>query len=124
MKNIVIAAVSAFLFSSPALAQQTLLGKYTGTFVLPGGSARGLTLEILSVEGDIVKGKAFRALIRERDGCHGEYLVEGTLKSDILDLRAIEKGGPAGDCPMRLRLTVEGNKLVGTMGKLEARLSR
>jgi hypothetical protein len=46
------------------------------------------------------------------------------IKGDELELRATRKGGPAGDCGMVLRLTVEGNKLVGTMNKLKAQLSK
>jgi hypothetical protein len=125
MKNIVIAAVSALLFSCPALAQQTLLGKYSGTYsaiTLSGGNPIhvGLTLELASLEDGIVKGKAARM----GGPCRGDYPVEGMIKGDELELRATRKGGPAGDCGMRLRLTVVGNKLVGTMNKNKAELSK
>ena len=127
MKNIVIAAVLALLFSCPVLAQQTLLGKYSGSFVLitkRGDVNAGLTLEILTVEGDTVKGKAVRMAEGTRVSCAGEYPVEGKVKGDALELIATEKGGPAGDCPMTFRLTVEGSKLVGTMNNFKTQLSK
>jgi hypothetical protein len=129
MKNIVIAAVSALLFSCPALAQQTLLGKYSGTFSYidhRGEVHTGISLEILSVDGDSVSAKAVRASgsLRGRSACAGEYQLEGKVKGDALELRVTEKGGGAGDCGMTLRLTVDGNKLVGTVNKNKAQLSK
>ena len=127
MKRIVVAAGLAFTFSCPVFAQQALLGKYTGTYIAKissGERAMGLTLEITAVDGDIVKGKAFRTAFVPRPPCNGNYPMEGKLKGDSLVLRATEKGGPLGDCTMTLRLTVEGDKLVGTMNGVKARLSK
>lgn len=125
MKNSLIAAVLTVLFSCPVLAQQALLGKYSGTFSTVsrvGGNKLhvGLTLELTSLEDGIAKGKA----VRMGQTCSGEYPVEGTVKGSALVLRSTGKGGPTGDCGMVLRLAAEGNKLVGTMNKLEAQLSK
>jgi len=111
------------------LAQQTLLGKYSGSFssfTNFGQVITGITLEILSVDGDKVSATAVRARggAAGRSPCAGEYPVEGKLKGDTLALRATTKGGPAGDCDLTLRLTVEGNKLVGTVLKYKAELSK
>ena len=46
------------------------------------------------------------------------------MKGNELQLKATEKGGPAGDCNVNLKLTVEGNKLVGTMGQFKTTLSK
>ena len=121
MSNFLIAAVLVLLFACPVSAQQTLLGKYSGTYstvTLSGGNPYqgGLTLELASLEDGIVKGKA----VRGGGPCRGEYPVEGTIKGNQLELRG--KGGPAGDCGMVLRLTVEGNKLVGAYNKAKAQL--
>jgi len=125
MNNFLIALVLVLLFAGPVSAQQTLLGKYSGSFSGITGSGGnpyqgGLTLELASLEDGIVRGKA----VRGGGPCRGEYPVEGMIKGDELELRATRKGGPAGDCGMVLRLTVEGNKLVGTMNKLKAQLSK
>ena len=127
MKKIIVAAGLAILFSAPVLAQHALVGKYTGSFVQRTGTNEytpGLTLEILTVEGDTVKGTAVRGASGSARGCAGEYPVEGKLKGDTLELKATTKGGPAGDCDLTLRLTVEGNKLVGTLLKYPAQLSK
>lgn len=128
MKKTVLSAGLAILFSAPVLAQHALVGKYTGSFVQPtpsqGDLMPGITLEILSVEGDTVKGTAVRMTAAASRRCAGEYPVEGTLKGDTLELKATTKGGPAGDCDLTLRLKVEGNKLVGTVLKYKAQLSR
>jgi len=49
------------------------------------------------------------------------------VRGDTLELRATEKGIKAigaGDCEMTLRLTVDGDKLVGTINKSNAQLSK
>jgi len=127
MKRIVVSVGLAILFSAPVLAQHALVGKYTGSFVQRTGTGEytpGLTLEILTVEGDTVKGTAVRGAAGSSRGCAGEYPVEGKLKGDTLELKATTKGGPSGDCQLTLKLTVEGTKLVGTLLKYPAQLSK
>jgi hypothetical protein len=79
----------------------------------------GLELNITSVESANVKG----TLLRHGAQCKGDFELEGTLKENQLVLRS-NKGGPSGDCTSNFRLTVEGNKLVGTMGNFPAQLSK
>ncbi len=127
MKKIVVAAGLAISFSTPVLAQHALVGKYSGSFAQTTSQGElhpGLTLEILAVEGDIVKGTAVRMALGPSRGCAGEYPVEGKVKGDTLALRATKKGGPAGDCDLTLRLKAEGNKLVGTMLNYKVELSK
>jgi hypothetical protein len=128
MKNIVIAAVSALLFSCPVLAQQTLLGKYSGTYSFVdfrGDVVTGISLEILGVDGDKVSAKAVRASgsQRGRSPCVGEYQLEGKVKGDALVLKSITSPA-AGDCSLNMTLTVDGNRLVGTINKGNAQLSK
>lgn len=127
MKKIVFSVGIFLVFSGPAFAQQTLVGKYSGSFVQTtnrGDVTAGLTLEVLAVEGDTVKGKAARASVGNRDGCAGEFTVEGKVKGNELELKSTASSVGAGDCSMALRLTVDGNKLVGTMNQSRAQLSR
>lgn len=126
MKSIAIAAISALLFSCPVLAQQTLLGKYSGSFSMQdnrGQIVTGVTLEILGVEGDTVSAKAVRERSIQRSPCAGEYRLEGKLKGNALALKSISGPG-SGDCNLTMRLTVDGNKLAGTINKWDAQLSK
>jgi hypothetical protein len=61
---------------------------------------------------------------RRGGSCDGEFPVQGTYKDNKLDVRTIEKVGKASDCIFRLRMNVQGNKLVGNMGKTELTLSK
>ena len=127
MNKIIIAVGSILVFSCPVFAQQTLLGKYSGSFMQRthrGDYSAGLTLEIVSLEGDTAKGKVWRSSATQRGSCAGEYPVEGTLKDNALILKSTEKGGHAADCGVNLKLTVEGSKLVGTMNNFKAELSK
>ena len=126
MKKAIFSACILLVFSDPAFAQQSLVGKYTGgVSEVPtpiGNQQFGLTLEILTTSGNTVTGKAE---FFTPGACGGEYPVAGKRKGDTLTLRATKKGGAAGDCGLRLELTVEGDKLVGTMNrKFPAQLSK
>jgi hypothetical protein len=98
-------------------AQGSIVGKYTGSIVqnfATSGAVRaiGLQLVVDSAEGGVVKGTA---TILELN-CAGDYPMEGKLDDGKLQLRSTTKGGRAGDCWLRLALSVEGNKLNGTTG--------
>jgi uncharacterized protein YceK len=100
----------------------TLGGKYSGNYTVTGSRGDrqwGLELTIGSIEGENVKG----TLVRYGAQCKGNFDLEGTLKENQLVLRS-NKSGPAGDCTSNFRLTVEGNKLAGTMGTFPAQLSK
>jgi hypothetical protein len=129
MNRILCSAGISLVFSALAFAQHALVGTYSGSFFFENFASSvnrpvGLKLEILTVEGDIVKGKVWRGGAGPAAPCAGDYPVEGNLKGDTLVLRGTQMSGLAKDCGMALRLKVDGNRLVGTMNKLEAQLSR
>jgi hypothetical protein len=99
-------------------AQESLVGKYTGNYEVatPRGNFRvGVTLVIDGVEDGKVKGAA----TLHQGNCRGDYPLEGTVKDEVIGLRSTAKGGPAGDCGFGFKGKVEGNRLVGNMGKYE-----
>jgi len=84
MNKLLFSACLLLVVSGPVVAQQSLVGKYTGSFVMPtnrGDENWGLTLEILSAKGDAVEGLAQRA---GKGGCVGDYPVAGTAKAMLL----------------------------------------
>jgi hypothetical protein len=111
------------LWGSSCLAQDSLPGKYVGSFPVQtnrGQQEVGVTVVIQSVEEGKVKGIATLG----GRGCAGDYPFEGTVKGDAIGLRATQKGGPAGDCNFGFKGKVEGNRLIGTMGKNEVELRK
>src|SRR5262245_12807279 len=126
-KLVVPAGLAAFFVAIPVFSQNALVGKYNGSFAQPtsqGDVHPTITLEIVSVEGDTVKGKAVRGSAGPAYRCAGEYPMEGKVKDSALTLRATAKGGRGGDCDLTFRLTVEGNKLVGTVLNYKTELSK
>jgi len=117
------------IVASSASAQESLVGKYSGTLLLPTQS-RGIvplpiSLEITNAADGKLQGKANRSSSAwAGQGCAGEYKLAGTYEGSKLDMRATELGGPAKDCPMRLRLIAEGRKLKGKMGQFDVDFSR
>lgn len=104
------------------LAQESLLGKYTGSYERKtnrGDQRYGVELTLGSIENGVVKG----SVVRHGRQCPGTYPIEGTIKDGAMNLRS-GKGGTADDCSANLRLTVEGDKLKGTMGSTPIELSR
>jgi hypothetical protein len=109
-----------------AMAQQLEPGKYTGTASNSRNSSV-LELEIISVSESQVNGKLVRYPRNKRQGgsgCAGTFDVEGSHRDGTLTLRVVERGGAAGDCGGRLVLKAEGNKLTGTLGDMQAELSK
>lgn len=102
------------LIESAAFAQDSLIGRYTGSYSFAGTTGDtllGVTLVIASVEGGEIKGTVD---LNSRGACAGTYPMQGTLKEGALRLRG--KGGRAGDCGFGLDLTQQDGKLVGTVG--------
>jgi len=115
MKVAAVVAAGMMLVSAGVWAEEPMTGKYSGTWTAPsyrGPRPFGLTIVIESVEGGVVKGIATRM----EGKCRGDIPVAGKLEGNKVHLRETEKGGPAGDCGFSANMTVEGNKLVGTMG--------
>jgi hypothetical protein len=116
------------VFAASSHAQENLVGKYSGHFMLPtqtrGIIPIGLSLEITSAADGKVEGKANRyADSRAGRGCEGEYKVAGTYEGNKIEMKS-EPGGPAKDCIMRLQLVAEGRKLKGKMGTFDVELSK
>ena len=120
MRNLSVATLlgCCFLVSSVAGAQESLIGKYTGSYASTTRNGntiqRGVELTIVSVDNGVVKGTAE---VTRRGSCSGAYPMEGKLEGKTLVMRSTEKGGSASDCSFRLKATHEGNKLVGTVGQ-------
>ena len=107
---------------SIAQAQESLLGKYSGSYerrTNRGDERYGVELNLTSIENGAVKGSA----VRHGRQCPGTYPMEGTLSDNRLTLKS-GKGGNADDCSANMRLTVEGDKLKGTLGNTPIELSR
>ena len=116
--------------AQPAKGSQELdnvRGRYTGSYSMMtvfGERPVGVTLEITSIEGGKVGGKATRMQVQGVPACWGDYNLQGTLKGKSLVLRSTQKSGPAGDCDMALQLTVSGTKLTGTVDGYSAKFSK
>ena len=129
MKLMAAPCLSFMVLASPLYAQESLVGKYAGTFLMQSQS-RGvlpvaISLEITSAADGKLKGRAIRSSAAwAGQGCAGEYKLEGTYQGDKLDMRSSEPGGPAKDCNMRLRLVADGKKLKGKMGTFDVDFSK
>jgi hypothetical protein len=106
-----------------AVAQDALVGTYKGSYEVQstkGHHRFGVTRAIASVEAGRVKGTATL-----HDGpCQGSYPVEGMVQDTSIGVRAVGKGGPAGDCGFGFKGKVDGNRIVGNMGKFEVELRK
>jgi predicted anti-sigma-YlaC factor YlaD len=105
------------------------VGNYRGNYLGTSGrgeQVQGITLEITSIDGENVKGKAVRMEIPLPGWpatCNGNYNLQGTLKGNALALHSIESGRVQG-CNLTLQLTLEGRKLTGTVDGYKAELSK
>lgn len=126
--KLAVASVSVLLiFAASSHAQENLVGKYNGTFMLQtqtrGIVPLGISLEITNAANGKLQGKASRfADSRAGRGCEGEYKVGGTYEGNKIQMRSESGGGPAKDCVMVLQLVSEGSKLKGTMNKFDVEL--
>jgi hypothetical protein len=114
---------AAMLCGTVSFAQDSILGKYVGSFAVHtnrGEQQVGVTVLIDAVQDGKVKGTATLG----GRACPGDYPFEGTVKGNAIALRAADKSGPGGDCRFGFKGTVEGNRLVGSMGKYELELRK
>ena len=118
-----VAFVAMTCASAAALAQDSLAGTYKGDYEVygSGGQRRfGVTLVISGVEDGKVKGTA----TLHQGNCRGDYPVEGSVKDGVIGVRSTTKGGPSGDCGFGFKGKVDGNRLVGNMGKYDVELRK
>jgi hypothetical protein len=113
--------------SIPAYAQETLVGKWSGSYLYVGNLGGttapaniGVELEITSVEGNVVKGlaKQFSRI------CGGEYPLSGKLDGNNLGMVSAPNMGPTGDCRFGFRAVVDGSKMTGKVGNYDLQLSK
>ena len=119
-----VAGLAALLFFAASVhAQESVTGRYTGSFTaqMQGRDVPvGLTMVISSVEDGRVKGVA----TMDGQSCGGDYPFEGYLKGNAIGVRSNVKGGRAGDCVFGMTGTLEGNRIVGTIGRFPLQLSK
>lgn len=111
------------LIAASASADDSILGRYNGSVSTEGIVAKvwAVSIVITSVEGGVVEGIG----IRQDPGCRGEYPLRGKLRGNRIGVRAIKKGGPAGDCGFGFRGTVQDGALVGKyLGKRDMELRK
>ncbi len=119
MKHLALAFVIAVSIGngSTVHAQESLIGKYTGTFTYTGGSSGprqlGLELDVATEDNGVVKGVV---RLTTAGPCAGTYPMAGKLQDNKLIMRSTAKSGAAGDCSFSFNAVREGNKLVGTTG--------
>lgn len=118
--------VGAALFAAtlPALAQENLVGDWSGTYRYTGATTRdidiGIELKIAKVDGPLVTGSA-----RTTGGtCAGEYQMRGKLDGQNLGMISTNTAGAAGDCKFGFRAKIEGSAMTGTVGTYNMRLSK
>jgi len=114
---------TAVLVAATALADEALVGKYSGSFTAQNSVPVSITLDIKSADGGAIQGVGTRNVPRPGAPCTGEFPFKGTVKGDRINVVA-EKYGPAGDCTFRFNGAVAGNKLVGKIGPVDLELSK
>jgi len=107
-------SVALALLPMPGYGQESLVGRYVGSFVVssafPGRPERTIRLELVieSAENGVVKGVG----ISQSKNCAGAAVpIVGEHRGAKLELRAAEE---RTSCSMQHSLVIEGNKLTGT----------
>lgn len=118
MRIPLVAAFAALLcVSAAAVAQETVTGTYNGNIEVNtnrGPTRWGVTMVISSVEDGKVKGTG----IFQQGPCRGDYPIVGSIKDGVIGVIS-QKGGTASDCVFGFKGKIDGNRLVGNMGKYE-----
>jgi hypothetical protein len=120
-------AIALFSCSMPLCAQQGLTGIYKGRFAVVYRAGLDpwpldATLEIATAENGELAGK-FRIWGSWIYVCNGNYSVQGAYQGNRLEMRT--SAGIVRGCGMDLLvLTVQGSKLLGTLGGVEIELNK
>ena len=115
IKSLCIGAVCC-AFSWTALAQENVVGKWSGSWKNTIGGRDtpvGLELEITNVEGNVVTGTMNNMSNR---GCNGVFPMRGKLNGNELGMIATAGGGAQSDCKIGFRATLDGTKMTGRFG--------
>src|SRR5687767_5124715 len=89
MKLRTVALVLMVFGNAPVSAQDSLVGRYSGTFMGAGSSGQvgvGMDLTITNVEGEKVKATALRHTRYAPPGCGSVHPLEGTYQDKRLEL--------------------------------------
>ncbi len=120
-------AIAIFLCSMPLYAQQDLTGIYKGRFGIVHRAGLDpwpldATLEIATAENGELAGK-FRIWGTWIYVCNGNYSIRGVYRDSRLEMRT--SAGSVRGCGMdQLVLTVQGNKLLGTLSGADIELNK
>ena len=123
MRVVVACGSMALLIAASALAEDAVVGKYSGSYSAQSAVPVALSLDIKSADNGVIQGVGIRSVPRAGSSCNGEFAFKGTLKGDRINVVA-EKFGSSGDCTFRFNGTVSGNKLVGKVGQIDVELSK
>ena len=106
------------LFASLVHAEESsLVGRYTGTFQVQDNYTPNRPIGMTLVIQKASEGKVDASgQLHARGPCHTQFPMVGTLKGNQLQLETVRREGKDSDCPIVLKLTVDGSKLVGTTG--------
>lgn len=109
-------------FSNHALGQQTLLGKWSGTYAVEGARNNisvGIELSVDSVDG----AKATGTWVLLGGICQGEYPFTGTFRNNRLKIRT-EPGAKMGCGPYGPSFDLQGEELAGNFAKQAVTLKK
>jgi len=115
-RAVMMAAVLAG-FCITASADDSIVGKYSGSFQNDNGKPVGVALIIDSIQDGRVKGTLTRYRSGKSSACEGDYPMEGKLEGDLLAMKSTERQGLGEGCGFSFKVTVSGNKLTGTAKK-------
>jgi len=106
--------------------ESSIVGRYTGTFQAQDNYMPGRTIGMTLVIQKVADGKVeATGQLHARGPCFAQFPMAGALKGNQLQLQTVRPAGKDSDCPMVLRMTVDGSQLVGTSGRgLPVRLSK
>jgi len=114
----------SFALSLSAIAQDSPIGKYTGSH-RPRAHGVGVTLDIKSVDSGRLQGEGQLVYSGPVSGsCTGSFPLTGTFEGAQIVVRSAEKFGRAADCSFTLRGTLSGNKITGKIGQSDIELTK
>ena len=126
--KVVALGLGLMILAASLYAQDSLVGKYSGTFMLQTQSRGvipiGISLEITNAADGKLQGKVIRSAQRMAgQGCAGEYMLGGSYEGSKIEMKS-EPGGRGNECILQFHLVAEGNKLKGKMGASDVEFSR
>jgi len=115
-RAVITAAVLAG-FCITVSAEDSIVGKYSGSFQNDIGKTTGVALVIDSVQDGRIKGTLTRYRSGKNNSCQGDYPMEGRLEGNVLTMKSTERQGLGEGRGFSLKVTANGNKLTGTAKK-------